>query len=358
MKVLVIGAGPAGLSAAYTASKNGCEVKVFEKNGSLGLKPCGEAMAKEALDFIDMKPSKKFITNEAKGFIISYKGKFIREASFEESATSPGCIIDKPIFLEALMAKAEGAGAEVMFNKAAEAVDPHTGKVKLGDGTTIEGDLIVCADGLGSIARDHLDYSGYDIATCIQCYCDLPPDIEMERLYLDIIGEGYAWAFPKRDSLNIGVGLPNSSSSIGSLRDLFNRHVEKLGARIQGKINYALVSVGGPISSFCLEKLAVAGEAAGCVMPLSGEGIRFGIFGGSIAHRPAYQGRFMKKYGNKMKNSRGMLLAIESLSDSERVDLLERLKDPMQTLEGNLPITSLLGKPKLLKKMARVFFRS
>jgi hypothetical protein len=93
-------------------------------------------------------------------------------------------------------------------------------------------------------------------------------------------------------------------------------------------------------------------------MPLSGEGIRFGIFGGSIAHRPAYQSRFMKKYGNKMKNSRGMLLAIESLSDSERVDLLERLKDPMQTLEGNLPITSLLGKPKLLKKMARVFFRS
>jgi digeranylgeranylglycerophospholipid reductase len=245
-----------------------------------------------------------------------------------------------------------------MFNSRVDTVDPNTGKIKLRDGTIMQGDLIICADGLGSLARGYLDYSTYDIATCLQSQCTLPESIEQEYLYLDIIGEGFAWAFPKKEYLNVGIGLPNSSKAVGLLKELLDRHMERLQTKPLAKINRALVSIGGPISSFAIGKLIVAGEAAGCVMPLSGEGIRFGIYGGSIAYRPDYRSRFMTKYGNKMKNSRKMLLAIEMLSDRERIDLLKRLEDPLRTLEGELPsIARLLGNPKLLMKLAQIYVK-
>ena len=156
MKILVIGAGPAGLSTAISAGRSGCEVLVFEKNDRLGIKPCGEALPREALDLLGMEPSKGFIMNEAKGFRVSYKGKFMREAPFAGSPTSPGYIIDKPLFLEALRNKAEDGGAKVMFNSRVETADSSTGKIKLGDGTIIQGDLSSPGDSeLCSLARLH-----------------------------------------------------------------------------------------------------------------------------------------------------------------------------------------------------------
>lgn len=358
MKVLVIGAGPAGLSAAYNAARDGYEVLVFEKNGRLGTKPCGEAMAKETLEFIDMEPSKRFIENEAKSFHISYKGRFIKEAPFEDRSTSPGYIINKPLFLETARVRAEESGAKVLLKTRVEATDPSTGKVRLDSGEVIQGDLIVCADGLGSVARSHLDYSNYRTATCLQCYCSLPVDSDPERLCLDIIGEGYAWAFPKKDCLNVGVGLPSDSPSVGELKCILDRYIERLVVKPLSKISAASVSIGGPLNSFRVGKLVVAGESAGCVMPLSGEGIRFGAYCGSIVHKPGYRDKFMKIYGKKMKNSRRMLTAIESLNDGERADLLERLEDPMRLLEGELPRAArLIDRPGLMMKLARVLLR-
>ena len=357
MRVLVVGAGPAGLSAALSAVRDGCEVLVFERNGGLGTKPCGEAMARETLGFVGLEPSGGFIENEAKGFRISFRGRFLREAKLVAS-TSPAYIIDKPLFLEALRARAEEGGARVLFNSRVEAADPATGKVRLGDGTVLQGDLVVCADGVGSIARSHLDYSGYRTATCLQCNCTLPADFDPERLCLDIIGEGYAWAFPKGGCLNVGAGLPSDSPSVGGLRRALDRHLEGLGARPLGGIRAAPVSIGGPLRSFGVGRLVVAGEAAGCVMPLSGEGIRFGAYGGTIAHRPGYRKRFMERYGGRMRNSRRMLMAIERLSDGERVELLERLEDPIKLLEGELPrAATLLDRPGLMVKLARVLLR-
>ncbi|MGA2573539.1 MAG: NAD(P)/FAD-dependent oxidoreductase [Candidatus Methanomethylicaceae archaeon] len=356
MRILVIGAGPAGLAAALSAAKSDSEVLIFEKNSRVGMKACGEALGREGLDFVGMEPSRKFVMNEVKGFRISYKGKFIREASFMHYASSPGYVVDKPLLLEAILEKAKESGAKICFNARVREADPKTGKIKLEDGTIVQGDLIVCADGLGSIARSHLDYSNYDVATCLQYCCPLPREIDQEYLYLDIIGEGYAWVFPKKDHANIGAGLPNRSGSIKLLKNYLDRYIKNLRVEPIGRIMGAQASIGGPLKSFGIGKIVVAGEAAGCVMPLSGEGIRFGFYGGIIAHQPEYKNRFMAKYGNNMENSRKMLVAIEGLNDGERIDLLRQLEDPLKTLEGELPkIATFLHKPKLLMKLAQVY---
>jgi geranylgeranyl reductase family protein len=354
LRVLVVGAGPAGLSAALNASKDGHEVLVFEKKGEVGSKICGDAFGREALDYVDIKPSKEFIIREVKGFRITFKGEFIREAPFGNLANAPGYLIDKSIFLDRLLNEAEKNGAKVFFNARVETVDPKTGKMRLQNGEIAQGDLIICADGVGSVAIRHLDYSEYDTATCMQSRCSLPEELNPEYLHLDIIGEGYAWTFIKNDYANVGLGLPRKSCSLESLKLYLDKYMESLRVKPLGKKMSAAVSVGGPIKSFGNGKIVAAGEAAGCVMPLSGEGNRFAIYGGSIAYRNNYRADFMKKYGRNMEVSRKVFQLVRNLNDAERIAFLKCLGDPLGVLEGKWPkIGDFFFKPGLLMKLMR-----
>ena len=352
MKILIVGAGPTGLSAALNAGKEGNEVFVFEKDSKLGSKICGEALAREALDFVSMKPSKKFINREVQGFRMTFKGKFIREAKFKNSATAPGYLIDKPMFLHLLKQETEKFGVKVYFNAQVEKVDPRSGKIGLRTGEIVQGDLVICADGYGSVARKHLDYTSFDTALSAQIRCSLPEGLDPEYLHLDIIGEGYTWTFVKKESCNVGVGLPANACSREFLSTHLSKQVERLGVEPLSRVVFAPVSMGGPLENFENGKMVVSGEAAGCVMPLSGEGIRFGIYGGSIAHKPKSRTQFMKKYGRNMERSRKMLRLVRNLNDQERTDFLRSLENPLEVLEGQLPrIEDLSTRAKLLAKV-------
>ena len=356
MKILVIGAGPAGLSAALNASRKGNQVQVFEKNSTVCSKICGEALGREALDYVDMKPSKEFIIREVKGFRITFKGEFIREAPFGNLNNAPGYLIDKPLFLNKLLNEAEKNEAKVFLNSRVQSADPKTAKIRLQGGEVVQGDLILCADGSGSLARRCLDYSEYDTAVCVQSRCSVPEELNPEFLHLDIIGEGYAWTFIKNDCANVGLGLPGSSCSLPYLKSQLAKYMESLKVKPLNKIVSAPVSIGGPLKSFCNGKLVVIGEAAGCVMPLSSEGNRFAIYGSSIAFRPNYRSEFMKKYGRNMQLSKKILRLVRNLNDNERIDFLKCLNDPLGVLEGKRPQTrDLLLKPGLLIKLIHTY---
>lgn len=352
MKILIVGAGPAGLGAAVNASQDGNEVIVFERHDEVGVKVCGEALPGEALDYVGLKPSNEFVINEVKGFNISFKGEFIREVTFKNSPHAPGYIIDKPSLLSILLSKAEAAGAKAFFNTTVREVDPKSGKIRLKSGRTVQGDIIICADGAVTLARKHLDYSNYEIAPCIQYKCRIPVnELDPDYLYLDIIGDGYAWIFFKGDYANVGVGSINKNSSFNSFQYL-TRFMKNHKGRIVGKPRGAPVSLGGPIKNFNVGKLVVAGEAAGCVMPLTGEGNRFSIYSGSIAYKPNYRSEFMQNYGSRLETSRKILNFVKILNDGERIEFLKGIEDPLRVLEGNLPnLRSLVSRPKLPLKM-------
>jgi flavin-dependent dehydrogenase len=179
----------------------------------------------------------------------------------------------------------------------------------------------------------------------------VPEELNPEYLHLDIIGQGYAWTFIKKDCANIGLGLPRNSCSSEFLKAYLEKYMKRLGVRPLSGTMSAPVSIGGPLKRFEDGKVRVVGEAAGCVMPLSGEGNRFATYAGSIAYRPNYRDEFMKKYGRNMEVSRKILQLVKSLDDDERIDFLKCLNDPLRVLEGKWPrINDFLRKPILLMK--------
>jgi len=90
--IVVIGAGLAGLSCAYSASRKGVKVLVLEKNSEFGIKPCGEGIPIQIQKDFDVTP---FIKNKIKGYYIYYKGKVIIHQRFDEPL---GYIIDNITF--------------------------------------------------------------------------------------------------------------------------------------------------------------------------------------------------------------------------------------------------------------------
>ncbi|MEE8569443.1 MAG: FAD-dependent oxidoreductase, partial [Candidatus Bathyarchaeia archaeon] len=48
--VIVVGAGPAGLTAARAISSRGFNVVILERERHLGVKPCGEAVSKKTIN--------------------------------------------------------------------------------------------------------------------------------------------------------------------------------------------------------------------------------------------------------------------------------------------------------------------
>src|SRR2546430_17431892 len=65
--VAVIGAGPAGVMAAWTAAKQGAHTVLLERETSAGRKPCAEGVLSAALANAQISPQSEFATNRITG---------------------------------------------------------------------------------------------------------------------------------------------------------------------------------------------------------------------------------------------------------------------------------------------------
>ena len=94
---------------------------------------------------------------------------------------------------------------------------------------------------------------------------------------------GYAYIFPKRDRLDVGVGSLLSRAKGASLEKYLDKAAGHYGLTPESKPRYALVPLTGPVEKVCRGRVLLAGDSAGHVSPLVGEGIRFAMEAGSIA---------------------------------------------------------------------------
>ncbi|HDD68885.1 MAG TPA: NAD(P)/FAD-dependent oxidoreductase [Candidatus Korarchaeota archaeon] len=302
MRIIVYGAGPAGLSCAYWASKEGHSVVVYEKENELGTKPCGEAIPEEALLFTPLKEG-DFICNRVKRCLFYVNWSFAREVSGFLS----GYIIDKKKFLKELMEEAESEGAKVVLGSSPRPKDF---------------DLLVDATGNpGSIARSFsfFDYSGYRSAPALQCYCSSKEALPDDAINLIILPYGYGWIFPKGEIYNVGVGgFIGTATLRKDLKTLF----EKFDMNILGRVRRGIFSIGGPLKKIQGRGIVVVGEAAGMVMPFTGEGIRYALYSGSICYKPNYQRLWDERYGNRLRRGRRWLKKVLSLPADVRMKII------------------------------------
>ncbi len=308
--VVIVGAGPAGSNAAYYLAKEGFSVALLDKDEFPRKKPCGDSFPIGALETLDCKIPNKIIGRRIHGMnLISPR----EEIHFLYRSRELGYTIAREDLDTFLLQRAINKGAE-FFGKAKiskvrvnKINGAYSGLVETTDGTTFTGQVIIGADGCkGVIGRSVglvaprksnekvIALRGYiyeeQLGMPIEDFLIHPDLIE---IYYAINQNGYDWIFPLKDKVNIGTGyFPPRQMSIKKALEIFVKYafeLRKIKLEKQQRLNIirnlqgSEIFLGGAVDRIATRNVLLAGEAAGLVDPLSGDGVHWALLSGKIA---------------------------------------------------------------------------
>jgi len=302
--VLVIGAGPAGSTAAKHAANGGAKVLLMDKKSEIGApKRCAEGVSNGGLESLGIEHNPRWITRELDGVrLIAPDGTNVWLTSDKVDLPEAGCILERKIFDKYMAMDAGRAGAEIKIKTLATSMERvEEGFLVdadcMGEKFQIHAKIVIAADGPESrVAR----WAG--LKTAVK-----PKDMEsaaqfemagvemednncIEFYFGSVAPGGYAWIFPKGDDIaNVGLGVLTTNTDKTAYEHLleFVKNCPATQNAQPVELNVGGDPVGGMPKKLVTDNLMVVGDAAGQVNPLTGGGIISGMTGGMIAGKVA-----------------------------------------------------------------------
>jgi geranylgeranyl reductase family protein len=286
---IVIGAGPAGSTAARLLAREGASVLMLDKHRFPRDKPCGGGVTLRAASIqdIDLSP---VIERTIYGARFSLR---LGEA-FDRRYGEPLTYMTQRRRLDEFLAgHAAEAGACFHDGEAVRQIDLNGEITVRTDRGTYTARVLIGADGANGVSGQTLGLRrDYEEAVALEGNVEFSPDIPedwREYVALDLGGlaGGYGWVFPKGDHLNVGVGAWKYAGFTlrPKLAQLCSRNGFDVDALTNLRGHHLPVRVPG--SQLARGPVALAGDAAGLVDPLSGEGIHMAFASGRLAAQQA-----------------------------------------------------------------------
>ncbi|MFJ4030064.1 geranylgeranyl reductase family protein [Paenarthrobacter sp. NPDC089989] len=315
MKVLIVGAGPAGSTAAYYLAQAGIDVTVLEKTAFPREKVCGDGLTPRAVREIQklgLPHSVEDGWRRNKGLRLIAGGRTI-ELPWPEVSDFPtyGLIRTRLGFDESLARHAEAAGAVVLErHSVTTALQDDDGRVigaraaildesgrKTGETRDFHADVVLAADGNSTRTAVSLGMHKRDdrpLGVAVRTYFTSPRhDDDWMEGWLELPGKsgkplpGYGWVFGVGDGTsNVGLGILNSSKEFGKLdykqvlREWTAGMPSEWGFTPEnqvGEIRGAALPMGFNRTPHYSPGLLLLGDAGGMVSPFNGEGISYAM---------------------------------------------------------------------------------
>ncbi len=304
--VLIMGAGPGGISAALALANTGLRVALIDKSEFPRDKVCGELMHRKAVETLNsILPGfeaefKQFHkTLVMKHTQVHFKGRAVVFDWVNESYTCPRYDLDK-FLLETVKSK---TNTDIFTGYVPDQLTRSATGVHVtfkNHPDSFSGSVIVGADGANStVARqftekvmDRKHYLG-----AVRAYCsgisDLRPDTS-EVFFNTKFQFNYLWVFPVEGGLaNVGFGMLSRdiSDKKVNLKEAFYDYFKQspeLAARFTdaeqvGELEGFGVPLGSGVGTVCGERFLLVGDAASLSNPLSGTGIGNAVLSGKLA---------------------------------------------------------------------------
>ncbi len=331
---VVVGAGPAGSIAALVLARSGARVALADKAAFPRDKACGDLVGPRGVQVLaELGVCVPDAGQGSDMLAVGPSGRRSRLPAFTGRAY-PGYGIVSPrlAFDQALREAALAAGATGIRARITGVERDPSGRVDAvlaGDGQRLAGDVIIGADGaLSPVARlaGLLDPQAALWGFAIRAY--VPAEVPLPLLVLQDaspwrIYPGYGWLFPGQDgqaNVGIGVGLPggrDGGRGRAQLRGDLARLVTRLGrggdlpaAAVPGPVMGGWLRMGGTGTPPAAGNVLLAGDAAGLINPLQGEGIGPALVSARLAAQAALAGpqRAAAVYAEAMEAAFGRYL--------------------------------------------------
>lgn len=268
--VLVVGAGPSGVSAAYFIKyydkENLFNVDLVEKLSFQKYERyhdmCGEAASRYIID--EIRPIKlRGITGKVSIIRESWPGNIVLETKMD------GYLINRVDFLKYIIKEFEKKGGKFENRSVKNFVKKHNKiKIEFMDGTYKNYDYVVAADGANSLFRKKANLAG-KIRPYVQYIIDKEPEEGILKFFYDEKYKGdYKWIFPHEGKIKLGYPL-FLNKKLMPKKNIITKQSRFIGY--------------GGIAKYVVDRILFVGDAACQANPLSKGGIRSGMFAGKLA---------------------------------------------------------------------------
>ena len=344
VEVLVVGAGPAGATAAEHAAINGAEVLVIERRPQVGVPVrCGEFMPDldevgsifpQATDLEALFDVPSWLRDLETQATRIYSPKL---RSFE--VPFHGYTTDRDRFDQYLAGKARKAGATIATGVRLTHLADGLARTSDGD---VRAKVVIGADGPLSVVAKSLSMErSWDLCPAATAVAEGEFEPVPEMYFGSVAPGGYAWVIPKRHGANVGLGYSKRFAK-GTLGSYWREFLRMRPMQV-GKLRGKMVPMSGPIRSTVKGNALLVGDAAGQVMAVNGGGIPIALICGRIAGEIAashakegidlmeYERRWRKMVGGPLRTAVGTKrLAMMMFGSNWRLEQAMRFLGPKE----------------------------